>query len=73
MFWFIRAYSSWKSKIQYLKILEFLHLSFNKWPSLQFINSEYLLTTIMGNTADLAVVQKSQYHFFRTDISAAFI
>ncbi len=32
----IRAYSSWKSKIQYLKILEYLHLSFIKWPSLQY-------------------------------------
>ncbi len=31
----IRAYSSWKTKIQYLKI-EYLHLSFNKWPSLQY-------------------------------------
>ncbi len=33
----IRAYSTWKSKVQYLKILEYLHLSFNKWPSLQNI------------------------------------
>ncbi len=32
----IRAYSSWKSQIQYLKILEYLHLSFNKWPSIQY-------------------------------------
>ncbi len=31
----IRAYSSWKSKIQYLKILEYLNLSFIKWPSLK--------------------------------------
>ncbi len=62
----IRAYSSWKSKIQYLKILEYLHLSFNKWPSYS-INCGYLLffeTTIMGNccsaiTADLAMVQKT--------------
>ncbi len=29
-------YSLWKSKIQYLKILQYLHLSFNKWPSLQY-------------------------------------
>ncbi len=32
----IRAYSSWKSKIQHLKILEYIHLSFIKWPSLQY-------------------------------------
>ncbi len=32
----IRAYSSWKWKIQYLKILEYLHLRFIKWPSLQY-------------------------------------
>ncbi len=32
----IRAYSSWKSKIQYLKILEYLHWSYSKWPSLQY-------------------------------------
>ncbi len=31
----IRSYSSWKSKIQYLN-LEYLCLSFNKWPSLQY-------------------------------------
>ncbi len=50
----ISAYSPWKSKVQYLKILEYLHLSFNKWPS--SINSGYFLfleTTIMGITADL--------------------
>ncbi len=49
-----------KVKNQYLKILEYLHLSFNKWP--YSINSGYLLffeTTIMGNTADLAMVQKT--------------
>ncbi len=42
-----------------VKILEYLHLSFNKWP--YSINCGYLLffeTTIMGNTADLAMVQK---------------
>ncbi len=32
----IRTCSSWKSKIQYLKILEYLHLSFIKWPSIQY-------------------------------------
>ncbi len=45
-----------KVKSQYLKILEYLHLSFNKWPSIQY-NSGYLLffeTTIMEKTADLA-------------------
>ncbi len=49
-----------KVKNLYLKILEYLHLSFNKWPSVQY-NSGYLLffeTTIMGNIADLAMVQK---------------
>ncbi len=46
---------------QYLKILEYLHLSFNKWPSIQYI-FWYLLffeTTITSNTADLAMVQKT--------------
>ncbi len=50
-----------KVKNQYLKILEYLHLSFNKWP-VYSINSGYLLfyeTTIMGNTADLEMVQKT--------------
>ncbi len=50
-----------KVKNQYLKILEYLYLSFNKWPSI-CINFEYLLffeSTIMGNTADLAMVQKT--------------
>ncbi len=58
----IRAYSYWKSKISISKILEYLHLSFNKWPSIHSINCGYLLffeTTIMGNTADLAMVQKT--------------
>ncbi len=32
----IRAYSQWKLKNQYLKISEYLHLSFNKWPSIQY-------------------------------------
>ncbi len=48
-----------KVKNQYLKILEYLHLSFNKWPSIQY-KFWYLFffeTTIMGNTADLAMVQ----------------
>ncbi len=47
-----------KAKNQYLKKLEYLHLSFNKW---LMINSGYLLffeTTIMGKTADLAMIQK---------------
>ncbi len=49
-----------KVKNQYLKILEYLHLSFNKWP--YSINSGYLLffeTTIMEKTADLAMIQKT--------------
>ncbi len=47
-----------KVKNQYPKILEYLHLSFNKYS----INSGYLLffeTTIMGKTADLAMIQKT--------------
>ncbi len=47
-----------KVKNLYLKILEYLHLSFNKSPSL-YSNCGYLLffeSTIMGNTADLAMV-----------------
>ncbi len=50
-----------KVKNQYLKILEYLHLSFNKWPSIQY-KFWYLLffeTTIMGKTADLAMIQKT--------------
>ncbi len=50
-----------KVKNLYLKILEYLHLSFNKWPSIQY-TFWYLLffeTTIMGNTADLAMVKKT--------------
>ncbi len=50
-----------KVKNQYFKILEYLHLSFNKSPSIQY-KSGYLLffeSTIMGNTADLAMVQKT--------------
>ncbi len=44
-----------KVQIQYLKILEYLHLSFNKFNTLYSINCGYLLffeTTIMGNTGD---------------------
>ncbi len=55
-----------KVKNQYLKILEYLHLSFNKQPSLQYNIIQYKLwyllffeTTIMGKTADLAMVQKT--------------
>ncbi len=49
-----------KVKNQYLKILQYLHLCFNKWP--YSIHSGYLLffeTTITWNSADLAVVQKT--------------
>ncbi len=51
-----------KVKNQYLKILEYLHFSFNKWPSTYSINYGYLLffeTTIMEKTADLAMIQKT--------------
>ncbi len=47
-----------KVKNQYLKILEYLHLSFNKWPSIQY-KFLFFETKIMGNTADLAMVQKT--------------
>ncbi len=49
-----------KVKNQYLKILEYLNLSFNNDHPYS-INSGYLLffeTTIMGKTADLAMIQK---------------
>ncbi len=39
-----------KVKNQYLQILEYLHFSFNKRPSLQYK---------LGNTADLVMVQKT--------------
>ncbi len=48
-------------KNQYLKIIKYLHLSFNKLHPFS-INCGYLLffvTTIMGNTADVAMVQKT--------------
>ncbi len=56
-----------KVKIQYLKILEYLHLSFNKWPPIQYKLVQYKLkqyllffeTTIMEKTADLAMIQKT--------------
>ncbi len=55
-----------KVKNQYLKILEYLHLSFNKCPSLQYKYIQYTFwvslvfeTTIMGNTADFIMVQKT--------------
>ncbi len=50
-----------KVRNQYLKILEYLHLSFNKWPSIQYKLwvSPFFETTIMGNTAELALVQNT--------------
>ncbi len=57
----IRAYSSWKSKIQYLKILEYLLLSFIKWPCLQYIFLVSIETTIMEKTTDLAMIQKDDH------------
>ncbi len=47
-----------KVKNKYLKILEYLHLRFNKWPSIQYKLYSFE-TTIMGKTADLAMVQKT--------------
>ncbi len=50
-----------KVKNQYLKILKYLHLSFNNDHPYS-INSGYLLffeTTIMEKTADLAMIQKT--------------
>ncbi len=50
-----------KVKNQYLKILEYLHLSFNKWPSIQykFRVSLVLWNHNNGKTADLAMIQKT--------------
>ncbi len=50
-----------KVKNQYLKILEYLHLRFNKWPSIhyKFWVSLVLWTTLMEKTADLAMIQKT--------------
>ncbi len=50
-----------KVKNQYLKILEYLHLSFNKWPSIQYKLwvSLVLWNHIMGKTADFAMIQKT--------------
>ncbi len=57
----IRAYSSWKSKIQYLKYKNiYIWVWLNEHP--YSMHSGYLLffeTTIMGKTADLAMVQKT--------------
>ncbi len=57
----IRAYSSWKSKISISKYLNiYIWVSINDHP--YSINSGYLLffeTTIMGKTADLAMIQKT--------------
>ncbi len=49
----IRAYSWWNSKFS---ISKYSHLSFNKWPYTYLLFFE---STIMGNTADLAMVQKT--------------
>ncbi len=50
-----------KVKNQYLKILEYLYLSFNKWPSIQykFWVSLVLWNHNNGKTADLAMIQKT--------------
>ncbi len=57
-----------KVKNQYLKILEYLHLSFNKWPSIQYKLCLLLFeTTIMGKTADLAMIQKTTIDTFHKE------
>ncbi len=43
-----------KVKNQYLKILEYLHLCFNKWPSIQY---KFWVSLVL--TADLAMIQKT--------------
>ncbi len=50
-----------KVKNNFLKILEYLHLSFNKLPSIQYKlwSSLVLWNHNMGNNADLAMVQKT--------------
>ncbi len=49
-----------KVKNQYLKIFEYLHLSFNKWLSIQFkLWISLVLWNHKGNTADLVMVQKT--------------
>ncbi len=59
-----------KVKNQYLKILEYLHLSFNKWPSIQYKFWVLLFfeTTIMGKTADLAMIQKTNIDTFHKGV-----
>ncbi len=60
VFWLIRAYISWKSKIQYLKILEYLHLSFIKWPSIQYKFGVYLVLWNHNNGVRLLTWQWSR-------------
>ncbi len=48
-----------KVKNQYLKMLECLHLSFNKWPSIQYkLWVSLVFLNNNGERADLAMVQK---------------
>ncbi len=47
-----------KVKNQYLKILEYLHLSFNKWPSIQYKFWVSLVLWNHNNGEDLAMIQK---------------
>ncbi len=57
-----------KVKNQYLKILEYIWVSINNHP--YSINSGYLLffeTTIMGKTADLAMIQKTNIDALHKD------
>ncbi len=59
-----------KVKNQYLKILEYLHLSFNKWPSIQYkFWSLFFETTIMGKTADLPMIQKKNINTLHKEVS----
>ncbi len=50
-----------KVKNQYLKILEYLHLSFNKWPSIQYKFWVSLVLWNHNNGEDcwLAMIQKT--------------
>ncbi len=48
-----------KVKNQYLKILEYLHLSFNKWPSIQYKLWVSLVLWNHNNGEDLAMIQKT--------------
>ncbi len=48
-----------KVKNRYLKILEYLYLSFNKWPSIQYKFWVSLVLWNHNNGEDLAMIQKT--------------